>query len=351
MYSSSANFPEVLVIVGTGTSISRKHGTITAGAWHVILLHLPTKTVKSLEGTLLSGSRLNLGLSGIVSALESFKRRTTWSLIAEDRIERLWFEHVKRWKHLMFKHRIIRPESKGEQQNLWRRAICGFRRHWNQELPAEFRAVRNSYLKPSLEEAKRKAEEYRKLITLERENGKVENQPASKMKLNLQLFCQYFTEKFTGIVNSLWVIFRRLIWGRFPPLQIVKPKPEDDYRLGERGERYAAWILSQKGYRILARNWHGKHFELDIVAQDGQTLVFIEVKTRRETIYNEPERNIFSEKQRRISHVALEFLESNYWQEPDFRFDTIGIVWPDETTEEPITFRHITDAFSMDDRQ
>lgn len=348
MNSSPSSFPEVIIIIGTGTARGQKNGTVMAGAWHVILFRLSTKTVDSpLDGVLPSGRRFVLGLEAIVAALESFDRRTTWSLIADESFERFWAEHVKRWKRLLYKKQVIHPEEANGNRPLWERAIAVFQKHWFMELPSEFLSVRADYQKPAIQIAKANAIEYRNQIMALRSAARQEDD--KRETLGVCLF---------EVVSRVWRFFytracflgkeiARLWGGRTFELVIPKPKPEEDFRLGVRGERYAAWMLSEKGYRILTMNWHGKRYELDIVAQDGKTLVFVEVKTRTDMNYNDPERNVAWEKQHRICEVAQEFLQTFFRNSPPIRFDTIGIVWSNERLPDPDWTRHRVDAFPM----
>ena len=62
--------------------------------------------------------------------------------------------------------------------------------------------------------------------------------------------------------------------------------------LGKKGENLAASLLKRRGYRILATNFHTRFGEIDIVAQDGNTLVFVEVKTRTSRVFGLPEESI-----------------------------------------------------------
>lgn len=97
--------------------------------------------------------------------------------------------------------------------------------------------------------------------------------------------------------------------------------------LGMRGEDAAANYLVRKGYRILERNWTCRFGEADIIAVDDQnTVVFVEVKTRRTSDCGLPEEAITKEKQRRYEKIALTYLmEANWNDDVDFRFDAIGI--------------------------
>lgn len=75
--------------------------------------------------------------------------------------------------------------------------------------------------------------------------------------------------------------------------------------LGRRGEEAAVRLLLAKGYTILARNWRIRSGELDIVARDGRTLVFVEVKTRRRSGFYRPGDNLSLRQMRRNFRAAL----------------------------------------------
>ena len=119
-------------------------------------------------------------------------------------------------------------------------------------------------------------------------------------------------------------------------------KSEEFDPLGDRGENVAAKYLRTLGYRILIRNWECKFGEVDIVARDGKMLVFVEVKTRKDSD-PEPEEQVNQNKQRQITKCA-DFYMTRYSNiQPSVRFDVIAVVWP--RNQEPI-IRHIEDAFA-----
>ena len=96
--------------------------------------------------------------------------------------------------------------------------------------------------------------------------------------------------------------------------------------LGQSGEDWASNFLQQKGFLILARNWRYRHLELDIVARDGETTVFIEVKTRTSTARGEPSLAVTTAKQRKLVRAAQAWLATHQcWQIP-CRFDIIALV-------------------------
>lgn len=103
--------------------------------------------------------------------------------------------------------------------------------------------------------------------------------------------------------------------------------------LGRRGEQVAARHLQEEGLRILARNWRcaegDVRGELDLVAWDGTTLVFCEVKARRNDRAGGPMAAVDGRKQARLRRLATAFLaESGLWA-PELRFDVVGVRWPD----------------------
>ncbi len=96
-------------------------------------------------------------------------------------------------------------------------------------------------------------------------------------------------------------------------------------RVARRGEALAALVLKLKGYRIEARNWRCPLGELDIVAWDRDTLVFVEVKTRTGGRAGTPEEAVTAGKQRRLVRLARAFLARRGGATPPCRFDVIGI--------------------------
>jgi putative endonuclease len=111
--------------------------------------------------------------------------------------------------------------------------------------------------------------------------------------------------------------------------------------LGDRGENLAAKHLQKLGYRILNRNMKTPVGEIDIVARDRKTLVFVEVKTRA---YDEPtpEEQINPEKIHQLTKAAKFYLSRYGQPQPPARVDVIAIVWPQG--QQP-TLRHIENAF------
>ena len=95
--------------------------------------------------------------------------------------------------------------------------------------------------------------------------------------------------------------------------------------LGKRGEDAAAQYIKKRGYRIVERNFSCKLGEMDIIALDGKTLCFIEVKTLSDNTYGPPEIAVNAHKQHQLSKVALAYLNQNHLHDIEARFDVIGV--------------------------
>ncbi|MBW2059164.1 MAG: YraN family protein [Deltaproteobacteria bacterium] len=96
-------------------------------------------------------------------------------------------------------------------------------------------------------------------------------------------------------------------------------------RIGEEGEALAVAYLRRKGYRIIERNYRCPLGEMDIVAVDGKTLCFVEVKTRSTEKYGGPEVAVHRQKQERLSKIALWFLKERHLEHMRARFDVVAI--------------------------
>lgn len=112
--------------------------------------------------------------------------------------------------------------------------------------------------------------------------------------------------------------------------------------LGVCGEDLAEKFLRKKGYRIICRGYRAGRGEIDIIALDGRTLVFIEVKTRKSTIYGLPEEQVSHQKRSQIRKTAARFLSSGNIPHSDCRFDVIGVLC--ESKNKP-ALTHYINAF------
>ncbi len=112
--------------------------------------------------------------------------------------------------------------------------------------------------------------------------------------------------------------------------------------LGKIGEQLAAKYLRQKGFQILEQNIRLYKAELDIVAREQATLVFVEVKTRKNDHFGSPAEAVTYRKQQQISKAALAYIAKNNLDTMRVRFDVIGILLPKNGSAE---IEHIRDAF------
>lgn len=109
---------------------------------------------------------------------------------------------------------------------------------------------------------------------------------------------------------------------------------------GKIGEDLAVTYLVDKGYRILERNWRSGHKEIDIIALDGDTLVAIEVKTRKSNTFGEPDIAVGVMKQKMLIWAAEAYVRHKNL-DVEIRFDIISIVITDTDKH----LEHIEDAF------
>jgi putative endonuclease len=98
--------------------------------------------------------------------------------------------------------------------------------------------------------------------------------------------------------------------------------------LGARGERAAERHLRRIGYHILERGCRSKVGEIDLVALVGDTVVLVEVKTRRSDERGTPAEAVGKVKQRRLTQAALGYLKARKLLEHRARFDVVAIMWP-----------------------
>jgi putative endonuclease len=100
--------------------------------------------------------------------------------------------------------------------------------------------------------------------------------------------------------------------------------------LGRFGEAWAVGFLHRLGYRVIDRNVRFRRGELDIVAYDGNDLVFVEVKCRRSSAYGTPEESISPRRYERLATAAAEYLSRHNLQGRDSRLDLLALeVGPD----------------------
>ena len=113
--------------------------------------------------------------------------------------------------------------------------------------------------------------------------------------------------------------------------------------LGERGEEAACGFLRRRGYRVVTTRLRRRYGEIDIIAVQKQTVVFVEVKTRRRNDTTQPAEAVDHRRQQRLTRAALAFLKGHGLLEYPSRFDVIEVLWPADQPQPEI--RHVVDAF------
>ena len=111
--------------------------------------------------------------------------------------------------------------------------------------------------------------------------------------------------------------------------------------LGKWGEDVALAYLLDQGYRLLDRNWHQGHRDLDLIMQQDDTLVIVEVRTRRNNLFMDPEQTVDALKMLSLSKVANAYIRLHRIS-LNIRFDIVAITG---TPSSDFTINHIEDAF------
>lgn len=121
-------------------------------------------------------------------------------------------------------------------------------------------------------------------------------------------------------------------------------------RTGVWGEQMAADFLKRQGYRILGQRVRiGTRDEIDLVARDGDCLVFAEVKTRATETYGRPLSSVDRKKRHTLSRGAVRYLQRLKDPRVCFRFDVVEVIGSADATSPP-EIRHIRNAFPLDRR-
>lgn len=113
------------------------------------------------------------------------------------------------------------------------------------------------------------------------------------------------------------------------------------HELGKRGESIARAYLEDAGYRILNVNWKYGRAEVDVIAEQGGKLIFVEVKTRSSADYGQPEDFVDHKKERQLEFASAAYIEMKNHQ-GEIRFDIIAIVFENQQLYK---INHIEDAF------
>ncbi|MBL4625613.1 MAG: YraN family protein [Flavobacteriales bacterium] len=115
-------------------------------------------------------------------------------------------------------------------------------------------------------------------------------------------------------------------------------------QFGKKGEKLAMELLKEKGCRIIAVNWRYQRFEIDIIAETDNEIIFVEVKSRATSFFGNPEEFISRGQQKRIIEAAHQYIEQNNI-EKEGRFDVISVLKENGRMK----LEHIDDAFSAFD--
>ena len=139
---------------------------------------------------------------------------------------------------------------------------------------------------------------------------------------------------------------KTLISRIFP--NIGKSSEAPHLKLGRWGEKQAEQFLKKSGYKILGRRVRvGRHDELDMIARLGDdTMIFVEVKPRKNENYGRPAAAVSREKRRKLSRAAVSFLQKRKIRSPYIRFDVIEVIG--EPDGKPPEVRHIENAFQLE---
>jgi len=112
--------------------------------------------------------------------------------------------------------------------------------------------------------------------------------------------------------------------------------------LGRAGEERAVKHLTSLGYEVIERNYRCHHGEIDIVARDGSTLVFIEVKTRRSREFGSGSEAVGNPKRKKIIQCAQEYIVLRNCEDVDARYDVVEVYFQDG---QPVTVEVVKGAF------
>ncbi len=114
-------------------------------------------------------------------------------------------------------------------------------------------------------------------------------------------------------------------------------------QIGQAGEKAVVSYLKKKAYKILEQNFKCPVGEIDIIAKEKKTIVFVEVKTRRSLSFGSARMAITQKKQRKISMAALYYLKTNHQMDQRARFDVVTVL----STGEENAIDHIQNAFEL----
>ena len=115
--------------------------------------------------------------------------------------------------------------------------------------------------------------------------------------------------------------------------------------LGAKGEKLAAKFLKRKGYKIVQRNYRCRLGEIDIIAEQDRSIIFVEVRSKQSERFGPPQYSITRAKRGQISKTALCYIKEKRLVERSCRFDVIAITFSPESRKPEI--EHIENAFEL----
>lgn len=116
--------------------------------------------------------------------------------------------------------------------------------------------------------------------------------------------------------------------------------------LGLLGERVAERWLARKGWRVLQRRYRSGHRDIDLVAEQGGLVAFVEVKTRRGSAFGGPVEAVNWRKRMELSRSARTWIDRHGRSGEGYRFDVVGVLMDGER----VRVRHVENAFSLEVR-
>ncbi len=145
-------------------------------------------------------------------------------------------------------------------------------------------------------------------------------------------------------VPALAGVFKKIGGDRLKVGVRTGSKEAPHLTMGRWGEKQAEKFLKKAGYKILGRRVRvGRHDEIDLIARQGDdTMVFVEVKTRKNEHYGRPAAAVNREKRHKLSRAAMTFLQRRKLRPPYIRFDVIEVI------QEPFEIRQIENAFQLE---
>ena len=115
-------------------------------------------------------------------------------------------------------------------------------------------------------------------------------------------------------------------------------------KLGKTGENLAAQFLQRKGYQILERNYRKYRGEIDLIARDGNCLVFVEVKTARSREFGHPVLKVDRRKREQLGKIAMAYYQEHELEDQESRFDVVTVVFRGGKAE----IEHFENAFWLE---